>query len=118
MSQPFIGMSMELTDHTARFVRIYEKAQDRATAKLVKMIERSMKKLTPYRHGTNQRSIFSKSEGSSGFVTANSGYSWWLEILRRSYEHGKRLYMAESYSNNKDKYTGLIRTEFRKLAKF
>lgn len=115
MSKDFVFMQFRLKSHVDRFTKLFDKATNRATAKLVKMVERDMKKLTPYRHGTNQRSIFSKSKGNSGFITANSGYSFWLEVLDRVYEFGERLYMATSYENNKKKYEGLIRKEFKKL---
>ena len=114
-----------LNDHSPEFVKKLRHAEHRAVAKIVKIMELAMKKRSPVRtkgtpaelkrfgSGTNQRSIASESKGLSGSIRTNSGYGWWLEILKRTYGIGERAYMKTGYDEHKKKLPGMIRKEFQ-----
>jgi len=115
-----------LDDFSPAFLRKFEKAEDRAVAQVVKMIEATAKKNSPVRtkgtpaekkrfgSGTNQRGIVSESKGKNGSVRGTSGYSWWLEILKRTYGIGRRGYMKIGYDEHKKKTPSLIRKAFNR----
>lgn len=117
-----------LKDNSAQFMKVLNRAEAMGTAKTVKRIEATAKKNSPvrtvgtpaelrrYGSGTNQRSIVSESKGKSGSIRSSSGYGWWLEILKRTYNIGRRAYLRLGYETHKKQLPGDIRDAWQKIS--
>ena len=107
-----IGTNFVLVTYFGEVEKKMSAAADKAVAQATIIAERSAKKNTPFRTGTNSRSIISEVVGGTGIIRTTSGYGFWLEVVDRTYDEGHKGYLREAYHVASDQLATLTKIAF------
>lgn len=104
-----IGKHFVLVPYFDEMANKVAEAEAKSTKQTIVVMERFAKINTPFRTGTNSRSIMSKALAKAGIVWTTSGYGFWLEVLDRVYERGFKGYMRGAFNAGKKEYLPFLK---------
>ena len=117
MAQEINTKNFVFVPYVDAMLRKVTKGSTRATVQVAVLMKRTAMINTPYRHGTNQRSIRRKTRGNSLAVWTTSGYGFWLEVIDRVYDFGHKGYMRQAFNKGIEAYPRFIRKAMDALPK-
>lgn len=107
-----IGKNFVLIPHVTSIVSKVRKAERIGAVQASIVMQRSAQTDSPFRTGTNSRSIRRKTRGAGVIVWTTSSYGFWLEVLDRTYEQGIKGYLRKAWRKGAAAYPGFIKKAY------